>query len=79
MILVWLFEITLWVLIPAFVITQVVIPIFRETATFPLFHRRRRLEAQLRQAREEVENAKLEGQVVNGYVEADDVRHGSQS
>jgi hypothetical protein len=79
MILVELFEVVLWVLIPAFVITQVIVPILRGTATFPLFNRRRRLEAQLRQAREEVEQAKLGQEMVDRYVEADDVRHGPRS
>lgn len=79
MVLVWLFEIVLWILIPTFVLTQVVIPILRGTATFPLFNRRRRLEAQLRQAREEVDQAKLEKEVCERYVEADGVRHGPES
>ncbi|MBI2100558.1 MAG: hypothetical protein HYT47_00870 [Candidatus Vogelbacteria bacterium] len=79
MILVWLFESALWVLIPAFVITQVIIPILRGTAIFPLFNRRRRLEAQLRRAREYADEARLEKEVTQTYVEADDVRHGSQS
>jgi len=74
MTLVWLLEFVMGILIFAAIITQVIIPLLDNTPVFPILRFRRKLEARLRDAQEDVETAVLERAIANKNSEADAMR-----
>ncbi len=52
-------ELIIWVLSAIVLVTQVVVPMIRNLPVFPMVRNRRKIEAELRLAREEKENAEL--------------------
>lgn len=74
MALVQLFE---WLIVIALVYlgaTQVVLPLWDDKPVFPLFRRPERLAAKLREAEEDVEEAKIEKEVERTKLQADRLR-----
>ena len=55
-------------------VTQVVLPLWRDTPLFPIFRRERRLQHELAEATEKVVEAKLEKQIVETTQKAESVR-----
>lgn len=52
-------EVVFFILLMYGLFTQVIMPSWKGTPSFPIFRRRRRLEADLRHAREDAEDEKL--------------------
>ena len=74
MILVTLAELVAATLLIYLGITQVVLPLWRDTPLFPAFGRERRLERELAEATEKVVEAKLEEQIAQTAQKAESVR-----
>lgn len=60
-------------------VTQVVVPLWRGTHTFPILRRQGRLEADVIEAREDVEAARLENEAAAAKRRADMLRRNRRS
>ena len=79
MILLAFLDFVLIALVLLTVVTQIILPVTFGTALFPFFRRRRKLEQQLTEAREEVVEAKLEREVAQITKRADALRRSQAS
>ncbi|HEY4521682.1 MAG TPA: hypothetical protein VJH05_00905 [Candidatus Paceibacterota bacterium] len=74
MILVTLAELVIMALLFYLGVTQVVLPLWRDTPLFPMFRRERRLQHELAEATEKVVEAELEQKVAETIQKAESVR-----
>ncbi len=58
-------ELLIWAVCALFATTQIIIPLWNNTLLFPIFRDRRKIEAELRAAREAKDNAELEQVIEN--------------
>jgi len=74
MILVALTELVVTVLLLYLGVTQVILPLWRDTLLFPMFRRERRLQHELAEATEQVVEAGLERKIAGTIQKAESVR-----
>ena len=74
MVLVFLMELVVTVSLLYLGVTQVVLPLWRDTPLFPIFRRERRLQHDLAEATENVVEAELEKRIAETAQKAESVR-----
>lgn len=74
MIMVALVELVVAVLLLYFGITQVILPLWRDTPLFPMFRKERHLQHNLAEATEQVVEAELEREIARTTQKAESVR-----
>lgn len=78
MVLVSLLELVLMSLLLYLGITQVVLPLWRDTPLFPIFRRESRLQHELAEATEKVVEADLEQKIVETAQKAESIRRAAR-